>query len=192
MKICNVEFDFDILRAKDADRLQAAVDALRAAERAAPKADPADLGGVIRRNCGLIDGLLTAVLGEDYDQRLGIDTDNLRQLKAVYLELLGGIDAARRELDFTLPAPPAASPAPVVAAVDARAKAAAAKSLPKPAEPLDWGDPTEAADAAVAEPLPFRSTPEQPAAPAQPPAPDLAHMNRAQRWAYLKSLAGRA
>ena len=133
MKIRNVEFDFDILRASDADRMQAAITALRAAEQAAPKAGQTDLGSVIRYNCGLIDSLLTEVLGEDYDQRLGIETDNLRQLKAVYLELLGSIDEARRELDLT---------------------AAAA--------------------------------PQQPA-----PAPDFAHMNRAQRRAYIQAMTGR-
>lgn len=184
MKIRNVEFDFDILRASDADRMQAAVTALRAAEQAAPKAGQTDLGSVIRYNCGLIDSLLTEVLGEDYDQRLGIETDNLRQLKAVYLELLGSIDEARRELDLTAAAAPQQpAPAPVVTAVEARAKAAAAaraaaQSLPQPA-------PQDAAPAETT--VPFPASPAAPAAP----APDFAHMNRAQRRAYIQALTGR-
>ena len=182
MKIRNVEFDFDILRASDADRMQAAITAMRTAEQAAPKAGAADLGSVIRYNCGLIDSLLTEVLGEDYDQRLGIETDNLRQLKDVYLELLGSLNAARRELDLTsaaLPQPPA--PAPVVTVVEARAKAAAAaraaaQSLPQPA-------PQDAPPAETAVPFP--------ASPAAPAAPDFAHMNRAQRRAYIQAMTGR-
>ncbi len=189
MNIRNVEFDFDILRAADADRFQQAVNEMQAAAAAVPKA--AGLGAIIRANCAAIDNFLAGVLGDDYDQRLGLDTENLREMKAVYQDVLNAVTAAQKEFEgFGV--------AQTVAGVDVKARAAAAAktaaaSLPKPAEPLDWLDPTAAADGAVAEPLHFRSAPETHAAPAQQaaPAPDFSHMNRAQRRAYIKSLTGR-
>ena len=195
MNIRNVEFDFDILRAADADRFQQAVNEMQAAAAAVPKAG--GLGAIIRANCAAIDNFLADVLGDDYDQRLGLDTENLREMKAVYQDVLNAVTAAQKEFEgFGV--------AQTVAGVDVKARAAAAAktaaaSLPKPAGPLDWGDPTAAAT--VAEAAPVGSIGEAapgpvafPLAAAQPtpqPPVDFSHMNRAQRRAYIKSLTGR-
>ena len=85
MQIRNQDFNFDVLNAADADRFQQAVNEMQAAAAAVPKAG--GLGAIIRANCAAIDNFLADLLGEDYDQRLGIDTDNLRQLQAVYYEM---------------------------------------------------------------------------------------------------------
>lgn len=160
MNIRNVEFDFDILRAADADRFQQAVNELQAAAAAVPKAG--GLGAIIRANCAAIDNFLADLLGEDYDQRLGIDTNNLRQLQAVYYEMLNACTAAQKEIQ-------AMSPVSTAADVGLKAQAAAAakhasQSLPAPA----------------------------PATVPAPQAPvDFSKMNRAQRRAYVKALAGR-
>ena len=62
MKIRNMEFDFDVLSAADADRLQDAVDTLQAAAAAVP--ETAGLGNIIRANCAAIDSFLATILGE--------------------------------------------------------------------------------------------------------------------------------
>ena len=161
MNIRNVEFDFDVLRAADADRFQQAVNELQAAAAAVPKTS--GLGDIIRANCAAIDSFLADLLGEDYDIRLNIDTNNLRQLQAVYYEMLNACTAAEKEIQ-------AMSPATTAADVGLKAQAAAAakqaaQSLPAPAQ-----------------------TP----APAPKAAPvDFSRMNRAQRRAWVKALAGR-
>lgn len=169
MNIRNVEFDFDILRAADADRFQQAVNEMQAAAAAVPKAG--GLGAIIRANCAAIDNFLADLLGEDYDQRLGIDTDNLRQLQAVYYEMLNACAAVQKEIQSM-------GAVTTAAGVDVKARAAAAakqaaQSLPQPAAQNRTMDA---------------------AAPAQPAAPapvDFSRMNRAQRRAWVKALAGR-
>ena len=202
MNIRNVEFDFDILRAADADRFQQAVNEMQAAAAAVPKAG--GLGAIIRANCAAIDNFLADLLGEDYDQRLGIDTDNLRQLQAVYYEMLDACTAVQKEIQSM-------GAVTTAAGVDVKARAAAAakqaaQCLPTPAiGHFVLGDPTEAADLAVAEAKPAGAVADvQPVGaigeasrpfPASPTAPsvqpDFAHMNRAQRRAWVKALAGR-
>lgn len=175
MNIRNVEFDFDILRAADADRFQQAVNEMQAAAAAVPKAG--GLGAIIRANCAAIDNFLADLLGEDYDQRLGIDTDNLRQLQAVYYEMLNACAAVQKEIQSM-------GAVTTAAGVDVNARAAAAakqaaQSLPQPAAQNRTMD---------------TAAPEMPAAPAQPAAPaavDFSRMNRAQRRAWVKALAGR-
>lgn len=157
MNIRNVEFDFDILRAADADRFQQAVNELQAAAAAVPKTS--GLGDIIRANCAAIDNFLTDLLGEDYDQRLGIDTDNLRQLQAIYYEFLDVCTAAQNEIQTMRTVSTAAAMNSKLQAVDAETQAA--QSLPAPA------------------PVPK-------AAPV-----DFSKLNRAQRRAYVKALAGR-
>lgn len=163
MQIRNQDFDFDVLNATDADRFQQAVNELQAAA-AIPKTS--GLGDIIRANCAAIDSFLADLLGEDYDIRLNIDTNNLRQLQAIYYEFLDACTAAQNEIQ-------AMRTVGAVASVDVKAQAAAAakqaaQTLPTPAQAL--------------------------AAPAQAPkaAPvDFSKMNRAQRRAYVKALAGR-
>ena len=161
MNIRNVEFDFDVLRAADADRFQQAVNEMQAAAAAVPKAG--GLGDIIRANCAAIDSFLADLLGEDYDIRLNIDTNNLRQLQAVYYEFLDVCTAAQNEIQ-------AMSPVSTAADVSLKAQAAAAakqaaQSLPAPAQA----------------PVP---------APKAAPV-DFSRMNRAQRRAWVKALAGR-
>lgn len=160
MNIRNVEFDFDILRAADADRFQQAVNEMQAAAAAVPKAG--GLGAIIRANCAAIDNFLADLLGEDYDQRLGIDTDNLRQLQAVYYEMLNACAAVQKEIQSM-------GAVTTAAGVDVNARAAAAQPAAQ----------NHAMDAAA------------PAQPAAPAAVDFSRMNRAQRRAYVKALAGR-
>ena len=161
MNIRNVEFDFDVLRAADADRFQQAVNEMQAAAAAVPKAG--GLGDIIRANCAAIDSFLADLLGEDYDIRLNIDTNNLRQLQAVYYEMLNACTAAEKEIQ-------AMSPVSTTADVGLKAQAAAAakqaaQSLPAPA---------------------------QAPAPAPKAAPvDFSRMNRAQRRAWVKAMTGR-
>ena len=183
MNIRNVEFDFDILRAADADRFQQAVNEMQAAAAAVPKAG--GLGAIIRANCAAIDNFLADVLGDDYDQRLRLDTENLREMKAVYQDVLNAVTAAQKEFEgFGV--------AQTVAGVDVKARAAAAAktaaaSLPGPvyaAEAKPAGAVAEAAPGPVAFPLAA-------AQPTPQPPVDFSHMNRAQRRAYIKSLTGR-
>lgn len=189
MNIRNVEFDFDILRAADADRFQQAVNEMQAAAAAVPKAG--GLGAIIRANCAAIDNFLADVLGDDYDQRLGLDVENLREMQAVYTEVLAAVTEVQKEIE-------AFGAVNTVAKVDAKARAAAAArnaaaSLPGPvyaaeakpagavAEAAPVGSIGEAAPGPVAFPL----------AAAQPtPQPPLAYsqMNRAQRREYVKKL----
>lgn len=194
MLIRNTEFDFDILRAADAERFERAAHAMQDTAARLPKDS---LSGIIKGTCAMLDTFLADVLGEDYDVRLGLDVENLREMQAVYQEVLAAVTAAQKELQSF-------GAAQTVAGVDVRARAAAAAktaaaSLPKPAEPLDWGDPTAAADVAEAKPagaigeaapgpVAFPLAAVQPTP--QPPV-DFAHMNRAQRRAYIKSLTGR-
>ena len=96
MNIRNVEFDFDILRAADADRFQQAVNEMQAAAAAVPKAG--GLGAIIRANCAAIDNFLADVLGDDYDQRLGLDVENLREMQAVYTEVLAAVTEVQQEI----------------------------------------------------------------------------------------------
>lgn len=192
MNIRNVEFDFDILRAADADRFQQAVNEMQAAAAAVPKAS--GLGAIIRANCAAIDNFLADVLGDDYDQRLVLDTENLREMKAVYQDVLNAVTAAQKEFEgFGV--------AQTVAGVDVKARAAAAAKTAAASLP----GPVYAAEAkpagAVAEAAPVGSIGEAapgpvafPLAAAQPtpqPPVDFSHMNRAQRRAYIKSLTGR-
>ena len=157
MKIRNQDFDFDVLNAADADRFQQAVNELQAAAAAVPKTS--GLGDIIRANCAAIDSFLADLLGEDYDIRLNIDTNNLRQLQTVYFEFLDACTAAQNEIQ-------AMYTVGTVAGVDVKTQATAAarqaaQSLPAPA----------------------------PASKAVPV--DFSRMNRAQRRAWVKALAGR-
>ena len=182
MNIRNVEFDFDILRAADADRFQQAVNEMQATEGRIPRDS---LAGLIRATCAMLDTFLADVLGDDYDQRLGLDTENLREMKAVYQDVLNAATAAQKEFEgFGV--------AQTVAGVDVKARAAAAAktaaaSLPGPvyaAEAKPAGAVAEAAPGPVAFPLAA-------AQPTPQPPVDFSHMNRAQRRAYIKSLTGR-
>lgn len=161
MKIRNQDFDFDVLNATDADRFQQAVNELQATAAAIPRTS--GLGDIIRANCTALDSFLADLLGEDYDIRLNIDTNNLRQLQAVYYEFLDVCTAAQNEIQ-------AMSPVSTAADVGLKAQAAAAakqaaQSLPAPAQA----------------PVP---------APKAAPV-DFSRMNRAQRRAWVKALAGR-
>ena len=187
MNIRNVEFDFDILRAADADRFQQAVNEMQAAAAAVPKAG--GLGAIIRANCAAIDNFLADVLGDDYDQRLGLDTENLREMKAVYQDVLNAVTAAQKEFEgFGV--------AQTVAGVDVKARAAtaarqAAQRLPAPSQapaPVPQAAPVGSIGEAAPGPVAFPLAAAQPTP--QPPV-DFSHMNRAQRRAYIKSLTGR-
>lgn len=171
MLIHNAEFDFDILRAADAERFERAAHAMQDTAARLPKDS---LSGIIKGTCAMIDAFLADVLGEDYDQRLGLDVDNLREMQAVYQEVLAAVTAAQKELQSF-------GVAQTVAGVDVKARAAAAAktaaaSLPQSNAPVSF----PASPAAEVAPQP------QQAAPV-----DFSHMNRAQRRAYIKSLTGR-
>lgn len=193
MLIRNTEFDFDILRAADAERFERAAHAMQDTAARLPKDS---LSGIIKGTCAMIDAFLADVLGDDYDQRLGLDVENLREMQAVYTEVLAAVTEVQKEIE-------AFGAVNTVAKVDAKARAAAAArnaaaSLPGPvyaAEAKPAGAVAEAAPVgAIGEAAPpFRIAPAAPAAPAQQaaPAPDFSHMNRAQRRAYIKSLTGR-
>ena len=209
MKIHNVDFDFDFYSVSDMERYQAAYETMQAAT-AALKAKALNGLDSLRGTCAVFDAFLADVLGEDYDQKLGVKSDNLHALLDVFDELmtLGKAEqAAMTERVAEINRKRATASAEALA--QAKAKAAAA-SLPKPAEPLDWGDPTAAASLAVAEEKPMGAVSDIqpvgaigeaasgpvafPLAAAQPtpqPPVDFAHMNRAQRRAYIQSLKGR-
>ena len=182
MNIRNVEFDFDILRTADAERFERAAHAMQATEGRIPRDS---LAGLIRATCAMLDTFLADVLGDDYDQRLGLDTENLREMKAVYQDVLNAVTAAQKEFESF-------GVAQTVAGVDVKARAAAAAktaaaSLPGPvyaAEAKPAGAVAEAAPGPVAFPLAA-------AQPTPQPPVDFSHMNRAQRRAYIKSLTGR-
>ena len=191
MKIRNVDFEFDILRTADAERFERAAHAMQATEGRIPRDS---LAGLIRATCAMLDTFLADVLGDDYDQRLGLDTENLREMKAVYQDVLNAVTAAQKEFEgFGV--------AQTVAGVDVKARAAAAAKTAAASLP----GPVYAAEAkpagAVAEAAPVGSIGEAapgpvafPLAAAQPtpqPPVDFSHMNRAQRRAYIKSLTGR-
>lgn len=186
MNIRNVEFDFDILRAADADRFQQAVNEMQATEGRIPRDS---LAGLIRATCAMLDTFLAGVLGDDYDQRLGLDTENLREMKAVYQDVLNAVTAAQKEFEgFGV--------AQTVAGVDVKARAAtaarqAAQSLPAPSQapaPVPQAAPVGSIGEAAPGPVAFPLAAAQPTP--QPPV-DFSHMNRAQRRAYIKSLTGR-
>ena len=182
MNIRNVEFDFDILRTADAERFERAAHAMQATEGRIPRDS---LAGLIRATCAMLDTFLADVLGDDYDQRLGLDTENLREMKAVYQDVLNAVTAAQKEFESF-------GVAQTVAGVDVKARAAAAAktaaaSLPGTvyaAEAKPAGAVAEAAPGPVAFPLAA-------AQPTPQPPVDFSHMNRAQRRAYIKSLTGR-
>lgn len=191
MKIRSVDFDFDILRASDAERFEQAA---RQMQDTAARVPRDSLVGIIRATCAMIDSFLADVLGDDYDQRLGLDVENLREMKAVYQDVLNAVTAAQKEFEgFGV--------AQTVAGVDVKARAAAAArnaaaSLPGPvyaAEAKPAGAVAEAAPVgAIGEvapgPVAFPLAAAQPTP--QPPV-DFSYMNRAQRRAYIKSLTGR-
>ena len=171
MLIRNTEFDFDILRAADAERFERAAHAMQDTAARLPKDS---LSGIIKGTCAMIDAFLADVLGEDYDQRLGLDADNLREMQAVYQEVLAAVTAAQKELQSF-------GVAQTVAGVDVKARAAAAAknaaaSLPQPPAPISF----PASPAAEVAPQPQQTAPV-----------DFSRMNRAQRRAYIKSLTGR-
>lgn len=191
MKIRNVDFDFDILRASDAERFEQAA---RQMQDTAARVPRDSLVGIIRATCAMIDSFLADVLGDDYDQRLGLDVENLREMQAVYTEVLAAVTEAQKEIE-------AFNTVNTVAKVDVKARAAAAArnaaaSLPGPvyaAEAKPAGAVAEAAPVgAIGEvapgPVAFPLAAAQPTP--QPPV-DFSHMNRAQRRAYIKSLTGR-
>lgn len=191
MLIRNTEFDFDILRAADAERFERAAHAMQDTAARLPKDS---LSGIIKGTCAMIDAFLADVLGEDYDVHLGLDVENLREMQAVYQDVLNAVTAAQKELQSF-------GAAQTVAGVDVKARAAAAAKTAAASLP----GPVYAAEAkpagAVAEAAPVGSIGEAapgpvafPLAAAQPtpqPPVDFSHMNRAQRRAYIKSLTGR-
>lgn len=187
MKIHNIDFDFDFYSVSDMERYQAAYETMQAAT-AALKAKALNGLDSLRGTCAVFDAFLADVLGEDYDQKLGIKSDNLHALLDVFDELmtLGKAEqAAMTERVAEINRKRATASTEVLA--QAKAKAAA-QSLPQPASQED-----ATAAAAIAEPaprspapLPFPTSPAAPSAP-----PDFTHMNRAQRRAYIQSLKGR-
>ena len=171
MLIRNTEFDFDILRADDAERFERAA---RVMQDTAARIPRDSLAGIIRGTSAMIDAFLAEVLGEDYDQRLGLDVENLREMQAVYQDVLAAVAAAQKELQSF-------GAAQTVAGVDVKARAAAAAktaaaSLPQSNAPVSF----PASPAAEVAPQPQQTAPV-----------DFSRMNRAQRRAYIKSLTGR-
>ena len=189
MKLRGIEFAFDILRADDADLWQAAAGRMAEASRTAVRPGMT-AGQIIRGSCAVLDAFLSEVFGEDYAERLSIDPDNLRDLWAVYNDALQAIEADTAAAQATADAirakgaalPAAGEPAEVLARVDARAQAAAARA----AQAL----PGAAAAEAKQLPFPAAHPAAQPVAPALDTL-DFARMNRAQRRACIKSLTGR-
>ncbi len=186
MKIRSVDFEFDILRTADAERFERAAHAMQATEGRIPRDS---LTGLIRATCAMLDTFLADVLGDDYDQRLGLDTENLREMKAVYQDVLNAVTAAQKEFEgFGV--------AQTVAGVDVKARAAtaarqAAQRLPAPSQapaPVPQAAPVGSIGEAAPGPVAFPLAAAQPTP--QPPV-DFSHMNRAQRRAYIKSLTGR-
>jgi hypothetical protein len=124
MKIRNIEFPINIYNAKDADKLSAAQAALQSAADAFKTNPPTDLGAVIRGQCDILDAFLAPVLGEDYEDVLGIDPDDLLEHKRVYMEVLQAIADAQRELaDCKLDIPQVQQPAANAAVPSAPAAA---------------------------------------------------------------------
>lgn len=98
MTIRNVEFDFNPFNAKHADKMSRALTAVQEMQQLAQQADTHDLGAVIRAQCAGFDAFLAELLGEDYDQRLELDTDDLLELKRVSEEVMAQVAAAQQEL----------------------------------------------------------------------------------------------
>lgn len=170
MKIRNVEFDFDILRAADADRFDRAVKDMQAAAHRLEreKAAISSLGDTIRAQCAVLDDFLAQVLGEDYDERLHLDAENLRQVRGLYYELLDSVDADRRDLEQSKYPQPRAEAAPALPALPAVPELSA-QQAEEPSAP----------DAAVFPPRPAENP------------PDFSRMNRAQRRAAVRAMQGR-
>lgn len=125
MKIRNVDFEFNPYNARYADRITHAIAGLQEAQAAAQQVDQSDFGGAIAFQCAAVDAFLSELLGEDYDERLGIDVDDLLELKRVSEEVMAQMNAARREMEaFTQQAgaaAPTAAPGveqPAAASVD--------------------------------------------------------------------------
>lgn len=201
MKIRNVDFDFDFLCVSDMERYATAYKTMQAANTALKAKN---LNGIesLRATCAVFDTFLSDILGDDYDQKMGIKSDNLRDLIDVFSELAGQADKAQEEVK-AITAKVKHNAAPSVQAKADSAARQAAQSLPTPAGPLDWGDPSAAASLAVAEAKPAGAVADAqpvsaigeasrpfPASPAAPSEPDFAHMNRAQRRAWVKALKG--
>lgn len=175
MKIHNVDFDFDFYSVSDMERYQAAYETMQAAT-AALKAKALNGLDSLRGTCAVFDAFLADVLGEDYDQKLGIKSDNLHAQLDVFDELmtLGKAEqAAMTERVAEINRKRATASAEALA--QAKAKAAAA-NLPQTAPREDTAAPAA---------LTFPAA----AAPAAPV--DFSHMNRAQRRAYIQSLKDR-
>lgn len=172
MKIRNVEFDFDIFRAADADRFDRAVKDMQAAAQRLEreKAALSSLGDIIRAQCAVLDDFLAQVLGEDYDECLHLDAENLRQVRGLYYELLDRVDADRRDLEQSRYPQPRAQAAPALPAPPAVPELSAQQAAEPPAP-----------NTAVFPPRPAAET----------PPPDFAHMNRAQRRAAVRAMKGR-
>lgn len=94
MKIRNVEFDFNPLHARDAERLQQASQYLQAASNAFSQGTEPD-GGL----CGVLDAFLADVLGEDYAERLDADTDDMEELMLICLDVFEAIHAAKNRMN---------------------------------------------------------------------------------------------
>ncbi len=121
MKIRNVDFEFNPYNARYADRITHAVAGLQEAQAAAQQVDQSDFGGAIAFQCAAVDAFLSELLGEDYDERLGIDVDDLLELKRVSEEVMAQMNAARREMEAFTQQGGAAAPAveqPAAASVD--------------------------------------------------------------------------
>lgn len=205
MKIRNVDFDFDFLCVSDMERYAAAYKTMQAAHLALKAKN---LSGIesLRATCALFDTFIADILGEDYDQKMGIKGDNLRDLIDVFSELSMQANKAQEDVKaITAKVKHNAAPAMQTKA-DAAARQAA-QSLPTPAVgigPLALGDPTDAASLAVAEAKPAGAVADVqpvgaigeasrpfPAGPTAPSVqPDFSHMNRAQRRAWVKALKG--
>ena len=203
MKIRNVDFDFDFLSVSDMERYAAAYKTMQAANTALKAKN---LSGIesLRATCAVFDTFIADILGDDYEQKMGIKGDNLRDLIDVFTELSMQADKAQEEVKaITAKVKHTAAPS-VQAKADAAARQAA-QSLPTPAiGHFVLGDPTEAVDLAVAEAKPAGAVAEAapagaigeasrpfPASPTAPSVqPDFAHMNRAQRRAWVKALKG--
>ncbi|MGN0706768.1 MAG: hypothetical protein ACI4JC_02060 [Faecalibacterium sp.] len=172
MKIRNVEFDFKPMRIRDAKRLQQALQGLQASNK---PFDPQDPWG--NDPCGEIDVFFADVLGEDYAEKLQIDTEDMEELNLLAVDFFEGIRSSTERMEqlnhrmqelmpgvqpaVSTPASPAVLPAAVP---ELSAQQAAEPSAP---------------DAAFFPPRPAENPPE------------FSRMNRAQRRAAVRAMKGR-
>lgn len=99
MQFRNMEVEFDIFDAEDAEVYEAAVEKVKAGAKAEPGES---LSGAIRRQCNNVFTFFDDLFGEDFHKEVFGEKTNLLECISAFKDFVKSIDEQKKEIDILM------------------------------------------------------------------------------------------